>query len=276
VVDELQAGGIECSGLDNRPSKWTNIGGDVRNLEDCEKAVANCESVVHLAAKVSVDESVRQPRETVEHNVTGTMMALEAARKADVRRFLFASSAAVYGSSPAIPTPEASILSPQNPYAASKMAGEAFVAAFGVQYGISTLTIRPFNVYSPRQDASNPYSGVIAAFCRRAASRLPPIVHGGWQTRDFVHAEDVARWIVHLAEPKSKVVGAINLASGVETTVLDLANLVARGFGLTGAPTFEAPRPNDILRSVGDTKRMRSVGLRPGRPLEAGLADFSR
>lgn len=195
---------------------------DVRDLAALRRAfkAARPEVVMHLAAQVDVRRSIVDPALDAQINVAGTVSVLEAAREIGARRVLMASTAAVYGDPQEIPTPEAAPIAPLSPYGTSKAAAEWYLAQYQRLHGISTLALRMANVYGPRQDPHGE-AGVISIFCGMAVERGRATVYGtGRQTRDYVFIDDaVEAW---LAAAESHVTGALNVSTGVETSVLDV------------------------------------------------------
>jgi UDP-glucose 4-epimerase len=221
--------------------------------------------VFHLAAQVDVRHSVSDPARDARVNVAGTANVLEAARRAGVRRVLLASTAGVYGDAAPIPTPESAPVEPYSPYCAGKAAAETYLALFTRLHGLSTLSLRFGNVYGPRQ---NPHgeAGVIAIFAGAAAAGDVVTVYGdGNQTRDYVYVGDAAA--AFLAAAGSGCVGAINIGTGRETSVLELVD--ALGAEATVAPA----RPGEVVRSCLDVRRAaEQLGWRAAVTLEDGLA----
>ena len=169
---------------------------DIRDPAAMLQACKGADAVIHTAAQVSVQRSTEDPAFDVETNVLGTVRTLKAAKDAGVSKFVFISSAAVYGNPHYIPVDEDHPLAPLSIYGSSKLSGEHFVRAFGSSNGLSWAIIRPFNFYSPRADPKSPYSGVITKFTQNANAGLPLRIEGdGSQTRDFLHAADVARLV---------------------------------------------------------------------------------
>ena len=159
-------------------------------------ALVRPHTVLHLAAQIDARRSVDEPAFDAGVNVAGTAAAIDAARRAGARRFVLASTAAVYGDPEVLPTPESTPPRPLTPYGAGKAAAETYLALYGRLYGLSTLALRMANVYGPRQDPHGE-SGVVAIFCGAATERRPVTIHGdGRQTRDYVHVHDVARAFV--------------------------------------------------------------------------------
>jgi UDP-glucose 4-epimerase len=189
-------------------------------------------------------------------NVNGTLVLLEEARRHDVKRFVYASSAAVYGHATELPIKEDSQLAPLSPYGVSKAAAEQLCLEHAQTYGMPTICLRFFNVFGPRQTARQ-YSGVITEFMKNLRQDKPPRVYGdGLQTRDFVNIVDVADAIL-LALNSETAKGAYNVATGVETTIESLALKLISIAGRTSKPLFAAPRAGDIRRSVGDIRKAR-------------------
>jgi len=215
------------------------------------------EGVIHLAAIVSVDEAIENPALTYDVNIRGTLILLENARKYEVDRFVFASSTAVYGEPPKIPITEDMPTNPINPYGASKLAAEALVNAYAKTYGLSTISLRYFNVYGSRMKTGS-YAGVIAKFITAALRGEPLIIYGdGNQIRDFVYVEDVAR--ANVIAIKSKATGSFNVGTGVGTRILELAQKIRSIIKSRSKIIFNEPRPGDIKRSVADIQKTRRV-----------------
>ena len=238
------------------------------------RAVDGVERVVHLAAIASVEQSMSDPLGTHAVNATGTLCVLEAARVAGVARVVCASSAAVYGEDPTLPKQEAQPPAPRSPYAAAKLAGEAYARAYSETLGLEVVSLRFFNVYGPLQDPASPYSAAIPIFVDRLLRGLPPIIFGdGRQTRDFVFVGDVVR-ALRLACSTPGVAGqVINVASGVRTGLLAVLDGIAAALDVTAAPIHEAPRPGDLRDSVADVSRARALlGFEAEVELRDGLS----
>lgn len=285
LVETLVARGEQVRVLDNfSTGRWENLSavrdqievveGDVRDPLAVQQAVDGVEVVAHLAAIVSVERSLQNPQETVEVNVGGTLNLLDESRRIGVSRFLFASSAAVYGDHSELPLREDLPLRPLSPYAASKVAGEALCHAYQAAYGLSTVILRFFNIYGPRQDPHSPYSGVISIFVGRMQRGLPPVVYGdGLQTRDFVYVGDVVAALIRAGERDGTAGAVVNIARGEETSVLRLVALLNQALGAALEPEFAPPRAGEIRRSAGDPRRAQSIlGWRPTVGLAEGLS----
>jgi UDP-glucose 4-epimerase len=227
-------------------------------------AIIRPDVVFHLAAQIDVRRSVDDPAFDAGVNVAGTAAMLDAARRAGVRRLVLASTAAVYGRPGEIPTTEAQPAAPLSPYGASKAAAETYLTLYARLHGLSTLALRMANVYGPRQDPHGE-SGVVAIFSAAAAAGCPAVVFGdGSQTRDYVHVRDVAA--AFLAAGRSEASGALNIATGRETSVLE----VAEGLGLD--VEYAPHRPGEIARScLHPGRALRTLGWHARTSLREGL-----
>jgi UDP-glucose 4-epimerase len=235
--------------------------------------VKGCEVVFHQAALAAVARSVDRPAEVTEVNVAGTVNVLVESVEARVRRVVFASSSSVYGDSPTLPKREDMTLSPRSPYAATKAAGEAFLAAFSASYGIETVALRYFNVYGPRQSPRSQYAAVVPLFVEAAVEGGRPVVHGdGLQTRDFTYVADVVE-ANRLAAAAPAAFGAMNVGGGQRVSVLDLLHAVARTAGVPASPVHEPSRTGDVRDSLADVSRARELLDWSARvPLDEGIA----
>ena len=233
-------------------------------------------AVLHLAAQMDVRKSVADPLLDAGVNVLGTVNLLEAARRTGIKRFVFASSGgAVYGEQDVFPAPESHPRRPASPYGVSKLCGEEYLAHYARAYGLSTLALRYANVYGPGQDPHGE-AGVVAIFLDKLLAGQTATINGdGLQTRDYVYVGDVARANVLAIE--SGATGALNIGTGVETTVVDLAQSLARHAGV--APRFAngPAKPGEQRRSCVDPAAARlSLAWEPRVALDAGLAETAR
>lgn len=249
--------------------------GDVTDQGTVAAAVEGCDAVLHLAALVSVPQSLEEPVATFALNTSGTAYMLEAARRAGACRFVLASTCAVYGDLPGVKD-EAAPLLPLVPYSASKLMAEELTRCYARSYGMETVALRYFNVYGPRQRADSPYSGVLARWCAAArAGRACRVFGDGEQTRDFVSVHDVARAnLLALSAPGCEPGGVYNVATGeavsLNTILATLRELTGPGLSWEHAPA----RPGDIRHSRGDGARLRALGWRPRVALADGLAEL--
>jgi len=248
--------------------------GDVRNPSHCAKAMEGIEYVIHLAALHEVPLSVEQPLETHEVNVTGILNLLLAARDAQVKRFVYASSSAVYGDSPVLPRSEDMEPLPiSSPYAVSKLAGEYYCRLFSNLYSLETVSLRYFNVYGPRQDATSQYAGVIPKFVFALLSGNAPTIYGdGEQSRDFVNVADCVNATIAASRIPGLAGSVINIGTGQRTTVNQLCGLLQDILNCPIAPRFGPPQPGDIRHDYADVDRaMRLLSYRPASVVRDGL-----
>lgn len=255
-------------------SKIDVIEGDLRQPEACARAVADMDYVLHQAAVPSVPRSVSDPVLSHDVNVTGTLNLLVAARDARIKRLVFASSSSVYGDQEADVKTENLRLNPMSPYAATKAAGEHYVRAFNVCYGIETVSLRYFNVFGPRQDPASPYSAVIPLFITAMLKGLSPTVHGhGLQSRDFTYVKNNVRANILAATADFEARGqAYNIACGTSYSVLDLVRHINSVLGIDLKPAHEPARVGDVLVSKADISRaQRDMGYEVSVQFEDGL-----
>jgi UDP-glucose 4-epimerase len=237
-------------------------------------AMKGCSIVHHLAAQVSVPESVERPDECVAINVNGTLEVLEAARAARASRVVFSSSAAVYGDDPRSPKTEDMMPSPKSPYGITKLDGEFYLRMYAEMHGVPTVSLRYFNVFGPRQDPKSMYAAAVPIFIHRALANEKITVFGdGEQTRDFVFVEDVARANMLAAESARVGHGEVfNVAQGGRITINDLVARVCE-FTASRSVVEHAPeRPGDIKHSQASIARIReALAFEPSVGLDEGL-----
>ncbi|MGB9713960.1 MAG: SDR family oxidoreductase [Candidatus Bathyarchaeales archaeon] len=270
VLDDLSSGKTENLDLENRSLLF--LKGDIRNREVVKRALKDVEVVFHLAALVDVSFSVRNPLLVNQVNVCGSLNILEESIKNNVEKFIYASSCAVYGEPQYLPINEEHPTNPLSPYAVSKLAVEKYCKVFNKLHGLKAVSLRLFNVYGPRQEG-NPYSGVVSQFIRRLRSGEPPIIFGdGSQTRDFVYVLDVVDAFCEAMESK-QCVGDINIGSGKETSIKELAETLIDKFGLKNVePIYAEPREGDIKRSWANIEKAKhKLGYKPNFSLRNGL-----
>src|SRR5207302_6154856 len=221
----------------------------------------------------SVVKSVENPLACHEICATGTLMVLDAARKAGVRRLVYAASSSAYGDQPGDLRNEHDPLLPLSPYAAAKLAGEHYCTSCTSVYGLETVRLRFFNVFGPRQDAKSPYSGVIALFLAAMCDGLPPTIYGdGLQARDFVYVANVVQALCQAAQVSTAVGKVYNVGNGRSTTILDLVRHLNRLLDTKLEPQHLPPRAGDVRHSEADISRARSdLGYNPSVSFEEGL-----
>lgn len=246
---------------------------DLRDASRLTEACRGVETVFHQAAFVSVPQSMQEPLDCFDVNVTGTASLLEAARKHGVKRVVFASSAAVYGDSDAYPLSEETPLRPLSPYAASKRVDEIYGQLYTASFGVEVVGLRYFNVYGPRQRPDSQYAAAVPIFIRRLLDNKPVTIFGdGGQTRDLIFVGDVVRANLAAAAHPSAPGGVFNICTGNETRILDLVEILQDLFPSAPAPEFAAPRAGDIYRSIGSPqKAAETIGFRAEVSLTDGL-----
>lgn len=248
----------------------TVVEGDIREGRRLDRATRDVDVIFHEAASVSVDRSIEDPEGSHAINVDATLSTLEAARREDARVVL-ASSAAIYGEPDRIPIDETEPTAPASPYGIEKLSVDHYARVYDDLYDLPTVALRYFNVYGPRQTASD-YSGVISVFLEQARAGRSITVHGdGSQTRDFVHVDDVVQANL-LAMETDHVGEAYNVGTGRETSIENLAETVREVADSDSEITHVEGRPSDIERSRADVEKARSMlDYEPTTALEDGL-----
>ncbi len=284
LVEGLLAQGYQVRALDNfatgRRENLAHIAteielleGDVCNLTTVRNAVRQVDVVFHEAALPSVERSVKNPLESNEVNIAGTLNVLLAARDAGVRRVVYAASSSAYGDSPALPTIETMLPDPLSPYAVSKLAGEQYMKVFTQLYGLSTISLRYFNIFGPRQDPTTQYAGVIAKFMTCALEGKPyPVFGDGEQSRDFTYVENVVQANLLAAEVAFKDSPLLNIACGTRASLNDIIAMVNELTQQKLAAHYGPPRAGDVRHSLADiTRAKQTLGYHPMVDIREGL-----
>jgi len=252
------------------------IEGDIRDRETVDRAVTGCEAVFHEAALGSVTRSVEDPVTTHDVNVNGTITVLEAARAAGVKRVVFAASSSAYGDQEGSPKHEGMVPRPISPYAASKVACEAYMRGYAAVYGMETLSLRYFNVFGPHQDPAGPYAAVIPAFAGRLLHGQQPVIYGdGEQSRDFCYIENVcqANWLAANAPAEACKGQAVNIACCHGTTVNEVFGRLRDLLGSDLEPVYADERTGDVRDSLADVSLAKAlIGYEPKVYFKEGLA----
>lgn len=248
-------------------------------LENHWQVLDDVHVIFHLAAIPSTQRSITAPVENHLYGVHATAVLLDAARKAGVKRLIFAASASAYGNTESVPISENQTFSPLTPYAATKLSCECYLKAYAECYDMDAVSLRYFNVFGPRQEPSSPYSGVIAKFCCAFHSRhAPNVVGDGKQTRDFVFVRDVVNANLLAAHYSKRFNGlAINVGSGVGTQINDLVCILNELTGFNLSSVHVPERSGESRNSVADISLARKLlGFNPSYALRDGLAETYR
>jgi UDP-N-acetylglucosamine/UDP-N-acetyl-alpha-D-glucosaminouronate 4-epimerase len=268
--DDLSAGAVSnLAGVDA-----PLIEGDLRDADAARRAADGCDVIFHQAAMKSVPRSIAEPLAFADVNVVGTLHVLEAARAAGAA-VVFASSSSVYGDQDRYPVAESMTPRPRSPYAASKLAGEAYCRAWWEGYGVPTVALRYLNVYGPGQDPASEYASVIPRFIRACLDGTRPVIHGdGEQARDFTYVDDVVEANLLAARMPEGAGGEVfNVGGGrTPTSINELLAIVASEAGAQPGPLREPPRAGDIRVSHADVTKARDVlGYAPAVDIREGL-----
>lgn len=271
VLDDLRSGCL--ANLEAVGGRIEFLDGSVTDPALVARAVQGVDCVFHHAALASVPLSVERPLDTNEVCVTGTLAVLDAARRAGVRRVVYAASSSAYGDQPTSSKRETDAVAPISPYGAAKLAGELYCRSFAATYAIETVCLRYFNIFGPRQDPDSPYSAVIPLFLRSLLRGEQPTIFGdGLQSRDFCYVGNVVQANLLAADAKGVSGGTFNIGVGRSTTLLDLLAELNQLLGTRVEPRFAAARAGDVRESLADISLARTqLGYEPTIGLEEGL-----
>jgi UDP-glucose 4-epimerase len=248
------------------------IEGSVTDRATVRSAMEGVDYVFHLAAMISVPESMQKPIECVEINTTGTLIVLEEAARAKVKKLCFSSSAAIYGDNPVIPKVESMLPEPHSPYAITKLDGEYYCAMFQREGHLETACLRYFNVFGPRQNPRGPYAAAVPIFIESSIAGVPLTIFGdGEQTRDFVSVKDVVAANVHFATTPG-ITGVYNVARGGRITINDLAKKIIALTGSRSTITRYPGRAGDVKHSTASIEKLRAAGFTPQSDFDDALA----
>lgn len=258
-IDNLSTGNL--ANLDEIRSRIDLREADILDATAIDDACRGIDYVFHQAAIPSVPKSVIDPIGTNGPNLNGTLFVLEAARKAGVKRLMYAASSAAYGENPTLPKTEAMLPEPLSPYAVQKLAGEHYLASYTRVFGLETVALRYFNIFGPRQDPTSQYSGVLARFISQMTKGETPTIFGdGSTSRDFTYIDNVVSANLTVAKTSAPVAGKVfNVATGQRITLLEAFEEVKRITGYTGTVEFKPEREGDIKHSVADISQAQSV-----------------
>ena len=264
IIDNLRTGNVnKLSGILHK-----FIEDDIRNLNCLKKAFAGVDTVFHLAAALSVPESMEKPLEYNDINVNGTLNVINAALETGVRRIVFSSSAAIYGDNPELPKVEMMTPEPLSPYAVNKIDGEYYLKIFATGK-LSAVTLRYFNVFGPRQDPDSPYAAAIPIFIHRALKNQNINIYGdGQQTRDFVFVKDVARANLHA---RTAPAGIYNVGNNSTTAIQPLAEKIIKLTNSKSKLINVPERPGEVKHSRASIEKIISTDWQPSLPFDSAL-----
>lgn len=253
--------------------KYEFIEASILDRDAVRRAMDGVDFVFHLAAMVSVPESMLKPVECNEINTTGTLVVLEEAARAKVKKLLFSSSAAIYGDNPAVPKVETMLPEPKSPYAVTKLDGEFYCKIFSDEGRLPTACLRYFNVFGPRQNPKSQYAAAVPIFIDRALKNETLTIYGdGEQTRDFVFVKDIVAANAFFAT-QSKATGVFNMACGRQMTINELAKLIFRLTGSQSKIQHSPERSGDVKHSLASVDKIREAGFIFKESFESGLKD---
>jgi UDP-glucose 4-epimerase len=274
ILDDISTGRMQNIQelIDNQHVEF--IKGSVTDFELLIKILKGVDYVFHLAAIPSVIQSISQPQLTNSVNLDGSVNVLVASKENQVKKVIFASSAAVYGNTEIIPIKEDNQTHPESPYGAQKLGGEHYLRVFYEVYGLATTSLRYFNVFGPNQDPGSQYSGVIPKFISAISRNSKPTIYGdGNQTRDFIYVGDVIQANLLAAEISKSNGKTVNIACGMQTSINDLAETIINLMGKKIEPVHAPQRKGEIFRSFADISFAQQIlGFKPSFSLEKGLS----
>jgi UDP-N-acetylglucosamine/UDP-N-acetyl-alpha-D-glucosaminouronate 4-epimerase len=271
VLDNLSTGHI--SNLDGFRDKVEFIEGDIQDAQLLAGVLEGVDCVFHEAALASVPRSVEDPLATNAHCVTGTLTLLDSARRAGVRRLVYAASSSAYGDKPFSSKRETDTPDPISPYGVAKLAAEYYCRVFTATYGFETVALRYFNVFGPRQDPGSAYSAVIPLFITAMLSGKEPTIYGdGLQSRDFTYIDNVVHANLLAADAEGVAGRMFNCANGKTTSLLTLMAELNRLLGMNVEPKLDPPRVGDVRDSMADiTQANKCLGYETQVDFEEGL-----
>jgi UDP-N-acetylglucosamine/UDP-N-acetylgalactosamine 4-epimerase len=274
VLDNYSTGSATNLDLFRDHKAFEFIEGDIRSLQDCQKAVEGIDYVSHQAALGSVPRSIKDPITSNDVNVGGFLNMLVAARDANVKRMVYAASSSTYGDHPDLPKEEEKIGNPLSPYAVTKLVNELYAEVFSKVYGFHTIGLRYFNVFGPRQSPTGAYAAVIPLFLRAGVANESPVINGdGSTSRDFTFVSNVVQANIKALELPSLTKHEVtNVAFGERTTLNELWQLIAEYTENKKPPVYSSPRPGDVQHSQASILKAKKLyKYQPETSLAEGL-----
>jgi len=273
VLDDLSQGNLD--NIKPYLDKITFIEGDIRDTDAVNRAMGGVNYVLHQAAKNNVRVSWQEPKLFSEVNITGTINLLEAARKANVKRFIFASSSSMYGNTKVLPVDEDVAFRPLSPYAITKHAGTELLKIYHQTYDLGTIALIYFNVMGPRQSLNSTYAGVIPKFASQMLQGKSPVIFGdGEQSRDFTHVKNVVEANLLACQAKNVSGQHINIANGIGHSVNELVGKMNHILKTNIEPVYVSPKPGEIKVSLADpSKAKRLLGYTGKYSFDEGLKE---
>ena len=258
---------------EQRTMNYELIEGDIRSAEDCKRALKDVDYVIHQAALRSVPKSVDDPFLTNDINITGTLNLLFEAKKANIKRFVYASSSSCYGDVVSFPQKEDFNPRPISPYGVSKLAAENYCNTFSATFGLETVSLRYFNVFGLRQNPESKYSAAIPAILSRMLNDKSPIVEwDGKQSRDFTYVYNVVEANLKAAVTEGVSGEVFNVACGNSVSILDIVNMINKIINKELEPEFAPKRAGDVRKSYADISKLENLlALKPSFDFETGL-----
>jgi len=277
VLDDFSSGNVNNVWLHIANPNFRLVRGSILDEHTVEEVVSKASIIYHLAAQIHVDRSILDPSLTFRVNALGTLLVLEAARKSDIELFVHMSSCEVYGSAQYTPMDEKHPLCPSSPYAASKAAADRLAYSYFNTYKLPLVVIRGFNTFGPRQRDKG-YAAVIPKFIRNCLTGKPPVIYGdGKQTRDYTYVTDMTDALYSLLSTGKNIHGmTLNVGSGREVEVIEIARKILEMTNLHIQPVFASERPSEVRRLVADTSEAKkAIGFSPRVSLEKGLSELT-
>jgi UDP-glucose 4-epimerase len=270
IVDDQSSGNMENIQDFDFNKIDTNLG-DITQIK-LERIFEDVDYVFHMAAVTSVPQSVEDPIRSNEVNITGTLKVLEAAKNCGVKKLIFSSSSAVYGETETVPIDEKTLVNPMSPYAVTKATSEMYCRVYSDIYDLSTISLRYFNVFGPKQDPKSQYAAVIPIFIDKLIKKESPIIYGdGEQTRDFVSVKQVVD--ANILAAQSNKTGSYNIGLGKSTTINELFDMITEIMKKDIHPVYESERAGEIKHSVADISKAKTIGYSPKNDFKEELAE---